>query len=162
MLNKKVHKLLNSQINAEIYSAYLYLDFANIFASKGLKGFAHYYNLQAKEELEHAEKMRDYVLSNGEKVSLEAINKPQVKSEDNLEILKQALEHEEYVSSLINNIYSASLEVKEYKTVEFLNWFVKEQVEEEDNANSLVEEYKLFGSSIEGLYKLNAQLANRK
>ena len=162
MLNKKVYDLLISQINAEIYSAYLYYEFANIFHEKGLIGFAHYYEVQAKEEFEHAQKIRNYVIENNMPVRMEDIKKPDVKSEESLEIIKQALVHEVYVTSLINKIYEAALEVKEYKTVEFLSWFVKEQVEEEANATALLGEFEALGKTNEGLYLLNKQLSKRE
>lgn len=162
MLDKKVYKLINTQINEEMYSAYLYLDFANFFEKKGLKGFANYYTVQAKEEMEHALKFRSYLLDNGEEVVFDEIKKPDVKIAKYIDVLEASLKHEQYITSLINKIYGVASDVKEYKTLEFLSWFVKEQVEEEKNAEDLLTEYKLFGDSIEGLYLLNSQLANRK
>lgn len=162
MLNKKVAELLNDQINKEFYSSYLYLDFANYFAIKGLNGFASWYNIQAQEEVGHAMKIREYLLANGNSVKLEAIDKPDKKLASDLAVLEAGLSHEEFISSSINDIYAAAHEAKEFKTMEFLNYFIKEQVEEEKNAHTLIDEFKLFASTPEGLFLLNKQLSERK
>ena len=161
MLNKKVRDLMNVQVNKEMYSAYLYLDFSFYFGGRGLNGFASWYKKQAEEEMKHAEKFINYIHENGEKVDLLAIDKPNVALENDLDVLKAALSHEQYVTSLINTIYEAAVEVKEYKSVEFLNYFVDEQVEEEDNAEDLITKYELFGKDAASLYLLNKELGKR-
>ena len=161
MLNTKVSELLNQQINTELYSAYLYLDFTNYFSEKGLDGFANWYMIQAQEERDHAMLFYKYLQNNNEKVTLEAIAKPDKSLDSDMTVLKAGLEHEEYVTSLINDIYAAAYEVKDFRTMQFLDWFVKEQGEEETNANDLISKMELFGSDPKGLYMLNSELGAR-
>ena len=161
MLNTKVSELLNQQINKELYSAYLYLDFSNYFSEKGLDGFANWYMIQAQEERDHAMLFYKYLQNNNEKVTLEAIAKPEKALDSDMTVLKAGLEHEEYVTSLINDIYAAAYDVKDFRTMQFLDWFVKEQGEEETNANDLISKMELFGSDPKGLYMLNSELGAR-
>ena len=143
-MNEKVHELLNQQINKEFYSAYLYLDFSNYFEDAGLDGFANWYRIQAQEERDHAMLFYQYLQNENQKVTLEAIDKP-----------------EKYVTSLINDIYAEAYNVKDFRTMQFLDWFVKEQGEEETNANDLISKMELFGSDPKSLYMLNQELAAR-
>ena len=113
MLDKKVVKLLNEQVNAEFYSAYLYLDFANYYADEGLDGFQNWYNIQAQEERDHALLFIQYLQNNGEKVTLEAIDKPDKKLTKLDTPLKEAFKHEQLVTSLIHTIYEAAVKVKD-------------------------------------------------
>lgn len=161
MMNAKVHELLNQQINKEFYSAYLYLDFSNYFKSKGLDGFANWYMIQAQEERDHAILFYTYLQNENQAVTLEAIAKPDMVFESSMDVLKAGLEHEEYVTSLINDIYSAAYDVRDFRTMQFLDWFVKEQGEEEANANGLISKMELFGSDPKSLYMLNQELAAR-
>lgn len=161
MLDKKVSKLLNEQINKELYSAYLYLDMSSYFEDRGLNGFANWYMIQAQEERDHAMLFYQYLHNNGEKVTLEAIGKPDKKFKKDMDVLKAGLEHEEYVTSLINAIYDAAYTVKDFRTMQFLDWFIKEQGEEETNANDMITKMELFGSDPKGLYMLNQELAAR-
>ena len=161
MLNAKVKELLNQQVNKEFYSAYLYLDFSNYFESRGLDGFANWYKIQAQEERDHALLFYQYLHNNNEAVTLDAIAKPDKVLDSDMTVLKAGLEHEEYVTSLINNIYAAAYEVKDFRTMQFLDWFVKEQGEEETNANDLISKMELFGSDPKSLYMLNSELAAR-
>ncbi len=161
MLDKKVSKLLNEQINKEFYSAYLYLDMSNYFSAKGLNGFANWYKIQAQEERDHAMLFYQYLQNNGEKVTLTAIAKPDKTFKKDMDVLKAGLEHEYYVTSLINAIYNAAYEVKDFRTMQFLDWFIKEQGEEETNANDMITKYELFGADPKGLYMLNQELAGR-
>ena len=160
-MEQKVSKLLNEQINAEFYSAYLYLDFANYYESKGLDGFANWYEIQAKEEQSHAMLMYHFMQNNDQKVVLEMIDKPDKVFDNLLDPLKAGLEHEKYVTSLINNIYAAAQDVNDFRTLQFLDWFVKEQGEEEKNASDMITKMELFGSDPKGLYMLNADLKAR-
>ena len=146
MMNEKVRELLNQQINKELYSAYLYLDFSNYFEDRGLNGFANWYFIQAQEERDHAMLFYRYLQNNNEKVTLEAIAKPDKVLDSDMTVLKAGLEHEEYVTSLINDIYAAAYDVKDFRTMQFLDWFVKEQGEEETNANDMITKMELFGS----------------
>lgn len=161
MLDKKVSKLLNEQITKELYSAYLYLDFSNYFEDRGLDGFASWYMIQAQEERDHAMLFYQYLQNNNQKVTLEAIAKPDKVLDSDMTVLKAGLEHEQYVTSLINDIYAAAYDVKDFRTMQFLDWFVKEQGEEETNANDLITKMELFGSDAKSLYMLNSELAAR-
>ena len=161
MLNETVRDLLNQQVNKEFYSAYLYLDFSNYFESKGLDGFANWYKVQAQEERDHAMLFYQYLHNNSASVTLDAIAKPDVALESDMGVLKAGLEHELYVTGLINNIYAAAYQVKDFRTMQFLDWFVKEQGEEETNANDLISKMELFGSDPKSLYLLNSELAAR-
>lgn len=161
MLNEKVSSLINTQINKELYSAYLYLEFANHFAEAGLNGFANWYTIQAQEERDHAMLFLKYLQNNDGKVTLGAIDAPSSDATSHMDVLKAGLKHEEYVTSLINAIYAAAHEVHDYRTMQFLDWFVKEQGEEELNANDLIKKMELFGSDPKGLYMLNQELAAR-
>ena len=161
MLNEKVSALLNQQVNKEFYSAYLYLDFSNYFEARGLDGFANWYKIQAQEERDHALLFYQYLHNNNEAVTLDAIAKPDKVLDSDMTVLKAGLEHEEYVASLINDIYAAAYEVKDFRTMQFLDWFVKEQGEEEKNTNDLLGRFDLFGSDLKSLYALDAELASR-
>ena len=160
-MDKKVHDLLNQQINKEFYSAYLYLEFSNYFEDRGLDGFANWYMIQAQEERDHALLFLKYMQNNGLKVTLEAIDKPDKTYGSILDPLETAAEHERYVTSLINAIYHECYEDRDYRTMKFLDWFVDEQMEEEDNADSMVSRYKLFGQDAKGLYLLDQEYATR-
>ena len=161
MLQEKIAKLVNEQVNKELYSAYLYLDFANYYAAEGLDGFAHWYEIQAQEERDHAMMMRRYLIDNSLPVKLEAIAKPDKKYADNVAPLKAGYEHEQYVTGLINNIYSEAFGIKDFKTMQFLDWFIKEQGEEEKNAEDLLSKMRLYGGDAKGLYALNKELGAR-
>ena len=161
MLDKKVTALLNDQVNKEMYSAYLYLDFSNYFKHIGLDGFANWYEVQAKEEMDHAMLFVKYLQNNNVAVTLEAIAKPDVKLTDTMTVLKAGLEHEEYVTSLIHTIYGAAQAVNDFRTTQFLDWFVKEQGEEEVNANDMISKMELFGGDARALYLLDSELKSR-
>ncbi len=161
MLNENVSKLLNEQVTAEFYSAYLYLDFSSFFQEQGLSGFANWYKIQAQEERDHAVLMYQYLHNNGIRPQLEAVAKPEQKGNTSLEILKAGLAHEQLVTSLIHNIYDAAYQTKDFRTMQFLDWFVKEQGEEEKNAEDLIRKMELFGSDGKGLYMLDSELGGR-
>ncbi len=161
MMNAKVHELLNQQINKEFYSAYLYLDFSNYFKAKGLDGFANWYMIQAQEERDHAMLFYQFLQNESKPVTLEAIAKPDKVFTAHMDVLRAGLAHEEYVTSLIHDIYAAAYEAKDFRTMQFLDWFVKEQGEEETNANDMITKMELFGSDPKSLYMLNQELAAR-
>ena len=161
MMNNKVHELLNQQINKEFYSAYLYLDFSNYFKRVGLDGFANWYMIQAQEERDHAMLFYQYLQNEGQVVTLKAIDKPDREINTHMDALLAGLEHEKYVTSLIHDIYSAAYDVRDFRAMQFLDWFVKEQGEEETNANDLITKMELFGGDAKGLYMLNQELAAR-
>ena len=160
-MNEKVAALLNDQINKEFYSAYLYLDMANFYSRKGLDVFANWYEIQAKEEQDHAMLMYQYLHNNDVTVTLEAIAKPDKTYTTLMDPLKAGLEHEKYVTSLINNIYAAAQEVNDFRTTQFLDWFIKEQGEEEKNSTDQITKMELFGDDARSLYMLNSELAAR-
>ena len=161
MLDSRVVELLNQQINKEFYSAYLYLDFSNYYYDIGLDGFGNWYRIQAQEERDHAMLFLQYLQNNGEKISLEAIDKPSVELVCAKAILGEGLKHEQYVTSLIHNIYDVAYSVKDFRTMQCLDWFVKEQGEEETNADNLVKKFELFGDDPKSLYMLDNELGAR-
>ena len=144
-MDAKVYELINDQINKELYSAYLYLSFADYYEEEGLSGYANYFEIQAQEERDHAMIFRNYLHENGEAVKLLAIDMPDKTFANFLEPLEAAMEHEKYVTSLINDIYAAALEAHDYRAQKFLGWFIDEQLEEEDNADTMITNMKLFG-----------------
>ena len=161
MMNEKVSALLNDQINKELYSAYLYLDMANFYAGQGLDGFANWYEIQAREEQDHAMLMYKYLHNNDQAVTLEAVAKPDKQFKELMDPLKAAHAHEQYVTSLIDAIYDAAQQAKDHRTVQFLDWFIKEQGEEEANSSGLIRKMELFGDDAKALYMLNSELAGR-
>lgn len=161
MLDKNVANLLNEQIMKELYSAYLYLDMANYYSDEGLDGFENWFYIQAQEERDHAMLIRTYLLNNDEKVKLLPIEAPQGGYKDFGVPLQMAYEHEQSVTASIHNIYEKATAVNDFRTVEFLNWFVKEQGEEEKNSSDLIKKFELFGSDAKGLYQLDQELGAR-
>lgn len=161
MLDKKVIELLNDQINKELYSAYLYLEIANYYIDADLDGFGNWYIIQAQEERDHALLFLRYLQSNGIKPKLLSVDAPSEEFKNHFEPLLKGAEHERYVTGLIHDIYEAAYSVKDFRTMQFLDWFVKEQLEEEENADKLVNKYKLFGDDPKSLYLLDQELSAR-
>ncbi|MBP3580920.1 MAG: ferritin, partial [Clostridia bacterium] len=159
--DSKVSQLINEQINKELYSAYLYLDFSVYYEKEGLDGFANWYMVQAQEERDHAMLMLKYLQLNGEKVTLGTISAPDKQLKALMDPLKFGLEHEQYVTSLIHTIYDAAYTAKDFRTMQFLDWFVKEQLEEEKNADDMIKKMELFGNDSKGLYSLDSEYAAR-
>ena len=160
-MDKRVHELINQQINKELYSAYLYLEFANYFDERGLDGFANWYTVQAQEERDHAMLFYRYLRNEDMKVTFGAVDAPNKEIKCDMDVLKAGLEHEKYVTSLINDIYGAAYDVRDFRAMQFLDWFIKEQGEEETNANDLITKMELFGSDPKSLYMLNQELGTR-
>lgn len=160
-MNERIAKMINDQINLEFYSAYLYLDFANYYGHIGLDGFENWYKVQAQEERDHAMLLYQYLQNNGYPITFEAIGKPEWTKGDNTTPLKNALEHEKLITSKIDDIYAAAHEQKDFRTMQMLDWFIKEQGEEETNASDLVNKMELFGGDSKGLYMLNSELKAR-
>lgn len=161
MLNKEVAKLLNEQINKELFSAYLYMDMAGYYADQTLNGFENWFFIQTQEERDHAMLFRQYLLNNGEQVVLTEIAAPNQSYTCFRDPLVKALEHEQFVTESINTIYEAALKVRDFRTVQFLDWFVKEQGEEEKNADDNIKKYDLFAGDPKGLYALDAEMKAR-
>lgn len=161
MINKKVEAAINKQINAEIYSAYLYLSMNAYFSSVNLMGFANWMRIQALEELSHADKFYGFIVSRGGRVKLEAIAGPPAQWKSTLSVFDEVLKHEQKVTGLINDLVDLSLKEKDHATNSMLNWFVDEQVEEESNAENIIHQLKLMGESGHGIYMLDRELAQR-
>ncbi len=161
MINEKMEKAFNDQINKELYSEYLYLAMKAYFADMNLQGFVNWFDIQVQEERAHAFGMYDYLLERGGKVVLEAIDKPEVKGTTPLEIFEQVLEHEEYVTSRINYLMDVADDVKDRAALSFLNWYVKEQVEEEASVGGVLATLKLIGDDKKALLMLDKDLAAR-
>lgn len=162
MLETSVVDLIQNQINAEMYSAYLYLDFAGYYADKGLDGFASWYNVQAKEEMEHAEKFIAYLQDNGVRPVYDVIDKPAEEIKDTKDPLVLADAHEKHVTALINSIMDEAVKMHDYRTQSFLKWFIDEQAEEEKNSAEMIQKYDNFAKDGKGLFALNESLKNRK
>ena len=160
-MNERIAALLNEQINKEFYSAYLYLDMAVFYEELNLSGFANWYMIQAQEERDHALLFMKYMQNNGLKVTLDVIGKPDKVYKELIDPLVASAEHERYVTSLINEIYHEAHENKDYRTMKFLDWFIEEQGEEEEKADTMVNRYKLFGTDPKGLYLLDQEYAGR-
>ena len=161
MLDKKLVELLNNQINMEWASAYIYLDIYGYYTDKNLNGFGNWFFVQTQEERDHALLFVKYLLNNSEQVSLKDIKASGVVFSDFREPAEAAFEHEKKVTASINNIYAVAYELKDFRTMQFLDWFVKEQGEEEKNTEDIVKRYDLFGKDPRGLYLLDAELATR-
>ncbi|MFC1655418.1 ferritin [Patescibacteria group bacterium] len=161
MMNEKVQKAINDQINAEIYSAYLYLSMAAYFDSISMEGFSNWMKIQAQEEMTHAMKFYDFVFERGGKVTMQAIKQPETEFKSPLEVFEKTLEHEKHVTSLINNLYELAVVEKDYPLESFLKWFIDEQVEEESTAASTVDKIKLAGDKGPGVYMLDKELGAR-
>ena len=161
MISKKMNDAINAQINAEMWSAYLYLSMANNFEACGLKGIANWFNVQYKEELAHAQIFINYLNARDGRVILAPIDAVPTEWATPLDAFKATLEHEQKVTSLINNLYALAEEEKDFATREKLNWFVAEQVEEEETARELIDNFTLIGDNGYGIYQLDQELGGR-
>ncbi|MCE4621015.1 MAG: ferritin [Desulfurococcales archaeon] len=160
-LSERILELLNKQLNAELYSAYLYLSMAAYFEEKSLKGFASWMKKQAREELEHAMKIFNYIVERGGRVSLEAIEKPLSEWESPLEAVRYALEHETKVTKSIDELFKAAREEGDHATEVFLHWFIREQVEEESQFSDLLAKLNMAGDDPAALIALDSALSKR-
>ena len=162
MLNPKVQDAINEQINAELYSAYLYLSMAQYFEAEGLAGFANWFKIQFQEEQAHATIFMNYVNQRGGRVMLKAIDAVPTTWDSPMEVFRATLEHEQKVTALINSLYTLAMQEEDYATRDRLNWFVGEQVEEEDNCRALIDKLRLIGDNGMGLYMLNTRSEERR
>ncbi len=162
MVTKKMVEALNHQINAELYSSYLYLSMSAYFQDISLKGFANWMRVQAQEELDHAMKIYDYVLDLAKKVELLAIEKPPNEWNSPLNAFDEVYKHEQQVTSLINKLVDTAIAEKDHATNNMLQWFVAEQIDEEASSNEIVQKLKLIGEDGRGLLVLDRELAERK
>jgi ferritin len=161
MLTEKMQAALNDQLNAELYSSYLYLSMNAYFKSVNLDGFANWMYYQAQEELEHAMKFYDFIIQRGGKVQLLQIAAPPTEWDSPLVVFEATLEHEQKVTGLINNLVDISHEERDHATNIFLQWFVSEQVEEEESVGGVLEQLKLMGDAKGGLFMIDRELAKR-
>ena len=161
MLSERMMKSLNKQLNAELYSAYLYLSMAAYFESKNLKGFANWMRVQAQEELMHAMKFFDYINERGGRVYLEAIEKPPTEWKSPLDVFEATYEHEVKVTSMINDLVNMAMEEKDHATYNMLQWFVAEQVEEEASADEIRQQLRMIKEDGRGIMMLNRELKQR-
>ena len=161
MLSEKVQDSLNKQLNAELYSSYLYLSMSAYFHSINLRGFASWMRVQAQEELVHVAKFYDFVNERDGRVILRPVEAPPSEWASPLAVFEDAYRHEQKVTGLINGLVDLSIEERDHATNNFLQWFVAEQVEEESSANDVVQQLKLVGDDRNGLLMLDRELAQR-
>ena len=161
MLTEKMQKALNGQLNAELYSSYLYLSMNAYFKSVNLDGFANWMYYQAQEELEHSMKFYDFIIQRGGKVELTQIGAPPTEWSSPLAVFEATLEHEQKVTGLINDLVDVAHEESDHATNIFLQWFVSEQVEEEESVGGVLEQLKLMGDAQGGLFMMDRELAKR-
>jgi ferritin len=162
MLSKSLQDAINEQIRNEIQSAYLYLGMSEYCASANLPGAAHWLQEQWKEELEHALKFSKYINDRGGRVVLGAIEKPPVDFPGLSGVFKEVLAHEQKVTAMINNLYAMALKENDYASQIELQWFIKEQIEEEKNATEIIEMLKIAGEAGPSLLMADRYLAARK
>jgi ferritin len=160
-MEKKLVDQLNKQINEEMHSAYIYAAMAADFEFKNLKGMANWMNMQAQEEMMHAQKFYTFLLDRGEKVIFETIEAPKAEYGSPKEAFETSLAHEKHITSCIHNLVRLSREVGDIPTETFLSWFVTEQVEEEANVDEIIAKFEMVGESMEGLYLLDKELSSR-
>lgn len=161
MISPKMLKALNTHLNEEFYSSYLYLSMAAYFEAKNLKGFANWMRLQSDEEQMHGMKFYDFILQKGGKVSLAQINAPKLEWKSIPEIFSDTLKHEQKISGLINKLVEIAMAEKDFATNTFLQWFVTEQVEEEANVEEILQKIDMIGEDKSGLYMLDNELGAR-
>jgi ferritin len=161
MLNEKMEKNLNNQVNAELYSSYLYLSMSAYFSEINLNGCAHWMRLQAQEELLHALKLYDYINERGGRPVLDSIEAPPKSWDSPTDVFENVLSHEHKVSSLINDLVDLAIGLKDHATNNFLQWFVSEQVEEEASANEVLQKIRMTGNEGGGLFMLDQELGKR-
>lgn len=161
MLSKTIEDALNAQVNAELWSAYLYLSMAHNFEADGKSGIANWFKVQFQEEQAHAEIFMNYINSRGGRVWLKPIDAVETEWATPLDAFKATLEHERKVTALINNLYAMAEAERDYATREMLNWFISEQVEEEESAQELIDKFSLIGNDGMGIYMLDQELAAR-
>ncbi len=162
MISKKLGDLLNDQVNFEYYSAYIYFSMAAQFKHDGLNGFSNWMNVQTQEELCHGTAMLNHLVQRGFKPEMKAIPQPPVSWKSPLSIFENALEHEEMVTKRIHGIAAAAESEKDFALLNFIQWFISEQVEEEANANEIIGQLRLIGEAKGGLFMMDKELGARK
>jgi len=162
MLSEKMESALNKQINAEMYSAYLYLAMSAYFEDRSLSGFANWMYIQAQEEMTHAMKIYRYINDRGGRVQLDAIEKPPKEWENEVKVAEEVYAHEQKVTGMIHDLVNLAREEKDHGTDNMLQWFVSEQVEEEANADELLQQIGMVGGKGQGLLMLDRELSQRQ
>jgi ferritin len=157
-----MEKALNGQVNAELYSSYLYLSMNAYFKSVNLDGFANWMYAQAQEELMHAMKLYDFINQRGGRTLLAAIEAPPDQWDSPLAVFEDTLKHEKKVTGLINGLVDIAMEERDHATQIFLQWFVTEQIEEEESVGNVLEQLKLLGDAKQGLFMMDRELATRQ
>ena len=160
-MKKEMETAINQQVNAELYSSYLYLAMESYFQSISLTGFAAWMRAQVQEEMFHGIKMYNYIHERGGKAKLEAIAKPEENWESPLMAFEHILAHEQHVTGLINNLIDVALDVRDHAAKAFLDWFITEQVEEESSVSQIVDRLRLIGNNSSGLFLLDTELGKR-
>lgn len=161
MLDERMEEALNYQLNRELYSGYLYLAMAAYFDDQDLPGFANWMRIQAQEELSHAMKFYDYLVRRGGRAVMDAIEAPENEWKSAVAVFEQVYQHEQMVTGLIHKLVDLALEQKDHATNNFLQWFVAEQVEEEESASGVLQKVRMASESKSGLYMLDQELAQR-
>lgn len=161
-INKKVEEVLNKQVNAELWSAYLYLSMAAWSENKGFKGFANWMRVQFHEETSHAMKIFDYIMERSGEVKLQPIAAVETSWNSLLHMMEETYKHECKVTEMIHNCYEVALSDKDYATATMLQWFIEEQTEEESNALEIIDTLKITGENSGGVLYLDKKLASRK
>ena len=161
-MNKKVYKVFNEQVQAELYSAYMYLAMSVHLEDENFKGMAHWMRLQYEEEREHAFRLMKFMQERGVKPELLQIDMPLAEYGTPLEVFSKALEHEKYVTSRIHEMYEVAMKEKDYAAMSHLLWFIDEQVEEEDQTREIVDKLMMVGDNMNGLFVIDSQLGSRK
>lgn len=161
MISKKMEEALNGQVNAEMYSAYLYLSMESYFKSLDLNGFANWMRVQTQEEMVHAMKIYDFINGRGGRILLKAIEGPPTQWDSPRAVFEAAYAHEQKVTGLINGLVDMAIKEKDHATHTFLQWFVNEQVEEEASADTVVQQLKMMENAPGGLFMLDRELAQR-
>jgi ferritin len=162
MLGKKIENAINKQINAEIWSAYLYLSMSAYFESINLGGFASWMRVQAQEEVGHAMRFYNHVVERRGRVTVSAITAPSINWKSPLNAFEDAFKHEQKVTGMIDNLVTMATAEKDYATANMLQWFIDEQVEEELSTDTVVQKLKMIGTNTGGLYMLDRELSQRK
>lgn len=161
-MKNKVLEMMDEQFNKEMYSAYLYLGISEFYTMRNLYGFASWYRVQAREELEHAMKFYEYLLECDREVTLKPIAAVEPNYKSILEAAEDADKHEHYITAEIEKIYAEAEAKKDYRAKLFLDWFITEQVEEENNSREVVGKIKMLGDDPRGLYMLDKEMGERK
>ena len=161
MITEKMAQELNNQVREELYSAYLYLSMSSYAASVGMAGVAHWFRIQTQEELTHVDKFYNYINSQGSQVILQSIAEPPNKWDSALAMFESALEHEQGVTQRIHDLSLLAAEERDRATDIFLQWFISEQVEEEENAKEVIDQLTLAGTDGSGLFMIDRELAKR-